>query len=195
MVIKLSTPWEPLHIPPPGPSPIWAKVVAILVVLISISAAANAIYFEVVGFQQITASDDNFSQEHEEMIEELKQSNVKSISIYLGLAVFFSGLITAAFVWSRHEKMLFVGITWSVLKLASDVWIALISGPIIAKYMNSIPGGGDYSWIAKSSAISSSLCGFTMIGILVVLSFMYKVEDQSLGSGFHLNVDEPSTES
>ena len=91
--------------------------------------------------------------------------------------------------------MLFVGITWSVLKLASDVWIALISGPIIAKYMNSIPGGGDYSWIAKSSAISSSLCGFTMIGILVVLSFMYKVEDQSLGSGFHLNVDEPSTES
>jgi hypothetical protein len=91
--------------------------------------------------------------------------------------------------WTQHEKMMQIGIAFGVTKIVGDVWTSYISSDIVASYMNSVPGGGDYSWIAKTSVFSSSMCGIFFIALTIVLANMYHSKNQIPVSGFHTNVN------
>ena len=55
--------------------------------------------------------------------------------------------------------------------------------------MESVPGGADYSWLARTSVFSSGCCGIFFIAIAVVVSNMYHATRDIPESGFHLNVN------
>ena len=99
------------------------------------------------------------------------------------------GIPAIAMFWTQNEKMLHFGIAFGTVKVVGDVLTAYISSGIVAKYMESVPGGGDYSWIAKTSVFSSACCGLLFIGLAVVLSNMYHSSKQIPDSGFHLKVN------
>ena len=123
------------------------------------------------------------------MMNDLEDSNVTEVTqIFAGLAVII-GVPAIAMFWTQHEKMMPIGVAFGVTKVIGDVWTSYISSDIVAGYMNSVPGGGDYSWIAKTSVFTSSMCGIFFIALTIVLANMYHSKNQIPESGFHLNVN------
>jgi hypothetical protein len=199
-------------------SPWWARGFAIILGVIVLLSVANLFYLEVFGINGINhysfgnepdnpgeypvnGTDDeqrkyNYSiQEWEDyqsyltMMNELEDSQVTEVTqIFAGLAVII-GVPAVVMFWIQHEKMMQIGIAFGVTKIVGDVWTSYISSDIVASYMNSVPGGGDYSWIAKTSVFTSSMCGIFFIGLAVVLANMYQSKNQIPESGFHLNVN------
>jgi hypothetical protein len=129
------------------------------------------------------------------MMNELEDSQVTEVTqIFAGLAVII-GVPAVVMFWTQHEKMMQIGIAFGVTKIVGDVWTSYISSDIVASYMNSVPGGGDYSWIAKTSVFSSSMCGIFFIALTIVLANMYHSKNQIPVSGFHTNVNvSPNSE-
>ncbi|MBA88146.1 MAG: hypothetical protein CMB16_02615 [Euryarchaeota archaeon] len=199
-------------------SPWWARIMAILFGLIVLGSAVNIFYMEYFGvaginhysfgnepeepgdYQQNASSEEQAEynrslQEWDEflsyqsMIDEFEEANVKEISqIFAALSIII-GIPTIAFFWVQDKKMLHFGIAFGVVKLIGDVLNAYISSDIIAQYMESVPGGADYSWLAKTSVFSSGCCGIFFIAIAVVVSNMYHATRDIPESGFHLNVN------
>ena len=126
---------------------------------------------------------------YQSMVQDLEESNVKEISQAFAALTIMIGIPAIAVFWTQNEKMLHFGIAFGTVKVVGDVLTAYISSEIVAKYMESMPGGGDYSWIAKSSVFSSACCGLLFIGLAVVLSNMYHSSKQIPDSGFHLKVN------
>ena len=199
-------------------SPWWARGFAIILGVIVLLSVANLFYLEVFGINGINhysfgnepdnpgeypvnGTDDeqrkyNYSiQEWEDyqsyltMMNELEDSQVTEVTqIFAGLAVII-GVPAVVMFWIQHEKMMQIGIAFGVTKIVGDVWTSYISSDIVASYMNSVPGGGDYSWIAKTSVFSSSMCGIFFIALTIVLANMYHSKNQIPVSGFHINVN------
>jgi hypothetical protein len=199
-------------------SPWWARGFAIILGVIVLLSVANLFYLEVFGINGINhysfgnepdnpgeypvnGTDDeqrkyNYSiQEWEDyqsyltMMNELEDSQVTEVTqIFAGLAVII-GVPAVVMFWIQHEKMMQIGIAFGVTKIVGDVWTSYISSDIVASYMNSVPGGGDYSWIAKTSVFSSSMCGIFFIALTIVLANMYHSKNQIPVSGFHNNVN------
>ena len=199
-------------------SPWWARGFAIILGVIVLLSVANLFYLEVFGINGINhysfgnepdnpgeypvnGTDDeqrkyNYSiQEWEDyqsyltMMNELEDSQVTEVTqIFAGLAVII-GVPAVVMFWTQHEKMMQIGIAFGVTKIVGDVWTSYISSDIVASYMNSVPGGGDYSWIAKTSVFSSSMCGIFFIALTIVLANMYHSKNQIPVSGFHNNVN------
>lgn len=199
-------------------SPWWARGFAIILGVIVLLSVANLFYLEVFGINGInhysfgnepdypgeypvngTADEQreyNFSiqewddyQSYLAMMNDLEDSNVTEVTqIFAGLAVII-GVPAIAMFWTQHEKMMPVGVAFGVTKVIGDVWTSYISSDIVAGYMNSVPGGGDYSWIAKTSVFTSSMCGIFFIALTIVLANMYHSKNQIPESGFHLNVN------
>ena len=199
-------------------SPWWARGFAIILGVIVLLSIANLFYLEVFGINGINhysfgnepdnpgeypvnGTDDeqrkyNYSiQEWEDyqsyltMMNELEDSQVTEVTqIFAGLAVII-GVPAVVMFWTQHEKMMQIGIAFGVTKVVGDVWTSYITSDIVASYMDSVPGGGDYSWIAKTSVFTSSMCGIFFIGLAVVLANMYQSKNQIPESGFHLNVN------
>jgi hypothetical protein len=205
-------------------SPWWARGFAIILGVIVLLSVANLFYLEVFGINGINhysfgnepdnpgeypvnGTDDeqrkyNYSiQEWEDyqsyltMMNELEDSQVTEVTqIFAGLAVII-GVPAVVMFWIQHEKMMQIGIAFGVTKIVGDVWTSYISSDIVASYMNSVPGGGDYSWIAKTSVFSSSMCGIFFIALTIVLANMYHSKNQIPVSGFHTNVNvSPNSE-
>jgi len=199
-------------------SPWWARIIAIVFGFIVLGSVVNVFYLEYFGIAGINhysfgnepedpgdyplngTEDDqrnyNWSlQEWEEylsyqsMVQDLEESNVKEISQAFAALTIMIGIPAIAVFWTQNEKMLHFGIAFGTVKVVGDVLTAYISSEIVAKYMESMPGGGDYSWIAKSSVFSSACCGLLFIGLAVVLSNMYHSSKQIPDSGFHLKVN------
>ena len=199
-------------------SPWWARIIAIVFGFIVLGSIANVFYLEYFGIAGINhysfgnepenpgdyplnGTEDeqrnyNWSlQEWDEylsyqtMVEELEDSNVKELTqIFAALSILI-GIPAIAMFWTQNEKMLHIGIAFGTVKVVGDVLTAYISSGIVAKYMESMPGGSDYSWIAKSSVFSSAICGIFFIGIAIVLSNMYHSSKEIPESGFHLKVN------
>ena len=199
-------------------SPWWARIIAIVFGFIVLGSIANVFYLEYFGIAGINhysfgnepdnpgeypqnasseeQADYNWSlQEWEEylsyqsMVQDLEESNVKEISQAFAALTIMIGIPAIAIFWTQNEKMLHFGIAFGTVKVVGDVLTAYISSGIVAKYMESMPGGGDYSWIAKSSVFSSACCGLLFIGLAVVLSNMYHSSKEIPDSGFHLKVN------
>lgn len=196
----------------------WARGFAIILGVIVLLSVANLFYLEVFGINginhysfgnepdnpgeyPINGTDDeqrqyNYSiqewddyQSYLAMMNDLEDSNVTEVTqIFAGLAVII-GVPAIAMFWTQHEKMMPVGVAFGVTKVIGDVWTSYISSDIVAGYMNSVPGGGDYSWIAKTSVFTSSMCGIFFIALTIVLANMYHSKNQIPESGFHLNVN------
>ena len=126
---------------------------------------------------------------YQSMVQDLEESNVKEISQAFAALSIMIGIPAIAMFWTQNEKMLHFGIAFGTVKVVGDVLTAYISSGIVAKYMESVPGGGDYSWIAKTSVFSSACCGLLFIGLAVVLSNMYHSSKEIPDSGFHLKVN------
>ena len=203
-------------------SPWWARGFAIFLGTIVLLSVANLFYLEVFGINGInhysfgnepddpgeypvngTADEQreyNFSiqewddyQSYLAMMNDLEDSHVTEVTqIFAGLAVII-GVPAIAMFWTQHEKMMPVGVAFGVTKVIGDVWTSYISSDIVAGYMNSVPGGGDYSWIAKTSVFTSSFCGIFFIALTIVLANMYQSKNQIPESGFHLNVNLTET--
>jgi len=199
-------------------SPWWARGFAIILGVIVLLSVANLFYLEVFGINginhysfgnepdnpgeyPINGTDDeqrqyNYSiqewddyQSYLAMMNDLEDSNVTEVTqIFAGLAVII-GVPAIAMFWTQHEKMMPIGVAFGVTKVIGDVWTSYISSDIVAGYMNSVPGGGDYSWIAKTSVFTSSMCGIFFIALTIVLANMYHSKNQIPESGFHLNVN------
>ena len=90
--------------------------------------------------------------------------------------------------------MLQFGSAFGAVSIIGEVWKAYLSSEIVAEFMASIPGGGDYSWIAKTSVVTSSMCGIFYIALAIVLHNMYHNLNDVPESGFHLKVDTPPVE-
>ena len=123
------------------------------------------------------------------MMQDLEDSNVKEITQVFAALSIIIGIPAIAMFWTQNEKMLHFGIAFGTVKVVGDVLTAYISSEIVAKYMESVPGGGDWSWIAKTSVFSSACCGLLFIGLAVVLSNMYHSSKEIPDSGFHLKVN------
>ena len=199
-------------------SPWWARGFAIILGVIVLLSIANLFYLEVFGINGINhysfgnepdnpgeypvnGTDEeqrqyNYSiqewddyQSYLTMMNELEDSQVTEVTqIFAGLAVII-GVPAVVMFWTQHEKMMQIGIAFGVTKIVGDVWTSYISSDIEASYMNSVPGGGDYSWIAKTSVFSSSMCGIFFIALTIVLANMYHSKNQIPVSGFHTNVN------
>ena len=199
-------------------SPWWARIIAIVFGFIVLGSIANVFYLEYFGIAGINhysfgnEPDDpgdyplngtedeqrnyNWSlQEWEEylsyqsMVQDLEESNVKEISQAFAALTIMIGIPAIAIFWTQNEKMLHFGIAFGTVKVVGDVLTAYISSGIVAKYMESMPGGSDYSWIARTSVFSSACCGLLFIGLAVVLSNMYHSSKEIPDSGFHLKVN------
>ena len=199
-------------------SPWWARGFAIIIGSIVLLSIANIFYLEIFGISGINhysfgndpdepgeyplnGTEDeqrkyNYSiQEWDEyqsylaMMNDLEDSHVTEVTqIFAGLAIIF-GIPTIIMFWTQHEKMMHMGIAFGVTKVIGDVWTSYISSEIVANYMDSVPGGGDYSWIAKTSVFTSSMCGIIFIALAIVLANMYHSKNQIPESGFHLKVN------
>ena len=199
-------------------SPWWARIIAIVFGFIVLGSIANVFYLEYFGIAginhysfdnepenpgdyPINGTEDeqrnyNWSlqewdeyQSYQSMVEDLEESNVKEITQAFAALSIMIGIPAIAMFWTQNEKMLHFGIAFGTVKVVGDVLTAYISSGIVAKYMESMPGGGDYSWIAKTSVFSSACCGLLFIGLAVVLSNMYHSSKQIPDSGFHLKVN------
>ena len=199
-------------------SPWWARIIAIVFGFIVLGSIANVFYLEYFGIAGINhysfgnepedpgdyplnGTEDeqrnyNWSlQEWEEylsyqsMVQDLEESNVKEIAQAFAALTIMIGIPAIAIFWTQNEKMLHFGIAFGTVKVVGDVLTAYISSGIVAKYMESMPGGSDYSWIARTSVFSSACCGLLFIGLAVVLSNMYHSSKEIPDSGFHLKVN------
>jgi len=199
-------------------SPWWARGFAIIIGSIVLLSIANIFYLEIFGISGINhysfgndpdepgeyplnGTEDeqrkyNYSiQEWDEyqsylaMMNDLEDSHVTEVTqIFAGLSIIF-GVPAIVMFWTQHEKMMQMGILFGVTKVIGDVWTSYISSEIVANYMDSVPGGGDYSWIAKTSVFTSSMCGIIFIALAIVLANMYHSKNQIPESGFHLKVN------
>tara|TARA_B100000767_G_scaffold271017_1_gene295807 strand:- start:1836 stop:2483 length:648 start_codon:yes stop_codon:yes gene_type:complete len=203
-------------------SPWWARVFAIIIGFIILLSIANIFYLEVFGINGInhysfgnepenpgeypvngTDEDQrnyNYSiQEWDEyqsyltMMNDLEDSHVTEITQIFAFLTVIIGLPAIAMFWTQNEKMLHFGIAFGTVKVVGDVLSAYISSGIVAKFMESIPGGSDYSWIAKTSVFTSSMCGIIFLALAIVLTNMYHSSKQIPDSGFHLKVNLVST--
>ena len=199
-------------------SPWWARIIAIVFGFIVLGSVVNVFYLEYFGVAGINhysfgnepdnpgeypqnasseeQADYNWSlQEWEEylsyqsMVQDLEESNVKEIAQAFAALTIMIGIPAIAIFWTQNEKMLHFGIAFGTVKVVGDVLTAYISSGIVAKYMESMPGGSDYSWIARTSVFSSACCGLLFIGLAVVLSNMYHSSKEIPDSGFHLKVN------
>ena len=102
------------------------------------------------------------------------------------------GIPAIAMFWTQNEKMLQFGIAYGAIVTIGEVWKAYISSDIIAGFMESVPGGADYSWMAKISVFTSGICGIIFIALAIVLHNMYHNLNEMPESGFYLKVDNPA---
>ena len=120
-----------------------------------------------------------------EMMQEYESSGIYTVSLITGIILFFLGIPAAILAWMNHEMMLKVCGAWAVAKLISDVVISILSANITASYLDSVPGGSDYSWLAYTSTASSIFCGSTLLAIVIAISWMYKPSLEIPESAFH----------
>ena len=199
-------------------SPWWARSFAIIIGVIVFLSIANIFYLEVFGISGInhysfgnepenpgeypvngTNEDQrnhNFSvQEWDEyqsylaMMNDLEDSHVTEITQIFAFLTVIIGLPAIVMFWTQHQRMLQFGIAFGAIKIIGDVWSSYISSEIVANYMDSVRGGSDYSWIAKTSVFTSSICGIIFLALAIVLTNMYHSKSQIPESGFHLNVN------
>jgi hypothetical protein len=202
-------------------SPWWARVFAIIIGFIVLLSIANIFYLEVFGINGInhysfgnepenpgeypvngTDEDQrnyNYSiQEWDEyqsylaMMNDLEESHVTEVTQIFAFLTVIIGLPAIVMFWTQHEKMLQLGIAFGAAKIIGDVWSSYISSEIVANYMDSVRGGSDYSWIAKTSVFTSSICGIFLLALAVVLTNMYHSSNEIPDSGFHLKVNSIS---
>jgi len=201
-------------------SPWWARGVAILLGFMVLGSIANVFYLEIFGLSGINhysfdnepdnpglypengteeeQGQYNFSiQEWDEylsyqkMVDDLEGSYATEISQLFAVLSVLIGVPAIAMFWTQNEKMLHFGVAFGAAKVIGDVWAAYISSDIVANYMDSIPGGGDYSWIAKTSVFTSAFCGLFFIALAIVLSNMYHFSKEIPESGFHVKIEVP----
>ena len=103
------------------------------------------------------------------------------------------GIPAIAMFWTQNEKMLHFGIAYGAVSSIGEIWKAYISSDIVASFMESVPGGADYSWIAKTSVLTSGICGIVFIALAIVLHNMYHNLNEMPESGFYLKVDNPAS--
>jgi hypothetical protein len=201
-------------------SPWWSRIIAILLGLMVLGSIGNVFYLEIFGIGGINhysfdnepenpgdyphngsendQRDYNWSlqewdeyQSYQKMVDDLEESYATEVSQIFAMLSILIGVPTIAMFWTQNEKMLHFGIAFGTVRVVGDVLTAYISSGIVAKYMESFPGGGDYSWIAKTSVFSSACCGLLFIGLAVVLSNMYHSSKGIPESGFHVNIEVP----
>ena len=204
-------------------SPWWARAFAIFLGFILLATVANFFYLEIVGINGINhytfegnpkdpgeypvngteeeqRSYNNSLREWDEyqsymgMMDGLEESYVTEISQIFAVLTILIGVPTIAMFWTQNEKMLHFGLAFGAISIIGEVWKAYISSEIVANFMESVPGGGDYSWIAKTSIFTSSMCGIFYIALAIVLHNLYHSLNEMPESGFHLKVDTPSIE-
>lgn len=201
-------------------SPWWARSIAILLGFMVLGSIASVFYLEIFGLGGINQysfdnepdnpglypengteeeqSQYNFSiqewneyQSYQKMVDDLEESYATEISQLFAVLSVLIGVPAIAMFWTQNEKMLHFGVAFGATKVIGDVWTSYISSAIIANYMDSIPGGGDYSWIAKTSVFTSAFCGLFFIALAIVLSNMYHFSNEIPESGFHLKFEVP----
>ena len=203
-------------------SPWWARIFAIFLGIMLLFTVANFFYLEIFGINGINhysfgnepkdpgeyptnGTEDeqrkhNYSlsewedyQYYMEMMDDLEDSYVTEVSQIFAVLAILVGVPAVAMFWTQNEKMLHFGIAFGAISIIGEVWKAYLSSGIVAKFMEGA-GGGDYAWIAKTSVITSSMCGIFYIALTIVLYNMYHSLHDLPESGFHLNVDTPPTE-
>jgi len=202
-------------------SPWWARVFAIFLGIMLFFTVANLFYIEIFGINGINhysfgneptnpgeypengTSDEqrmyNYSlsewedyEAYKEMMQELEDSSLTEITQVFAVLSILVGIPAIAMFWTQNEKMLHYGIAFGAISAIGEVWKAYISSDIVASFMESVPGGADYSWIAKASVFTSGICGIVFIALAVVLHNMYHNLNEMPESGFHLKVDNPA---
>jgi len=204
-------------------SPWWARAFAIFLGIMLLFTVANLFYLEIFGVNGInhysfgnepknpgeyptngteeeqrkynsSLSEWEDYRSYMDMMDELEESNVTEITQIFAVLTLLIGIPAIAMFWTQNEKMLYFGIGYGVVSMIGEVWKAYISSDIVASYMESVPGGADYSWIASASVFTSSFCGITFIALAIVLHNMYHNLNDLPQSGFHLKIDTPLTE-
>ncbi len=199
-------------------SPWWARIIAIVIGIMVLTSIASVFYLEIFGIGGIdqysfdnepenpgdypqngsSGEQENYNWSLREwenylsyqlMIEDLEESYVKEIAQITALVTVLIGIPTIAMFWTQHQKMLISGVAFGTTKIIGDMWVSSLSSEIVGKYMDSVPGGGDYSWIAKTSVMTSSLCGIFLIGLAIVLSKMYNQSAENPEGGLHLQLE------
>ena len=202
-------------------SPWWARAFAIFLGIMLFFTVANLFYIEIFGINGInhysfgnepmnpgeypvngTEEEQrkyNYSlsewedyEAYMEMMDALEESNLTEVTQIFTILSLLVGIPAIAMFWSRNENMLYFGIAYGIVAIIGEVWKAYISSDIVANFMESVPGGADFSWIAKTSIITSSFCGIFYIALAIVLHNMYHSLNDLPESGFHLKVDTPS---
>ncbi|MCH1526890.1 MAG: hypothetical protein L7S49_01620 [Candidatus Poseidoniaceae archaeon] len=203
-------------------SPWWARIFEMILGFIVLGSIANLFYLEIFGINGInhysfgnepenpgdypengteeeqrnynwSLQDWDDYQSYLTMTDELEDSSVTEVTQIFAILTVIIGVPAIVMFWTQHQKMMQIGIAFGATKIIGDVWTSYISSEIVANYMDSIPGGGDYSWIAKTSVFTSSMCGIFFIALTIVLTNLYHSKQQIPESGFHLNIEEPST--
>jgi len=204
-------------------SPWWARVFAIFLGIMLFFTVANLFYLEIFGVNGINhysfgnepndpgeyptngteeeQRDYNYSlsewedyQAYMNMMDELEDSNLTEITQVFAILTLLIGIPAIAMFWTQNEKMLYFGIGFGVVSMVGEIWKAYISSEIVASFMESVPGGADYSWMAKISVFTSGFCGIMFIGLAIVLHSMYHNLNELQQSGFHLKIDTPLQE-
>ena len=201
-------------------SPWWSRIIAILLGLMVLGSIGNVFYLEIFGIGGINhysfgnepenpgdyphdGSENeqrnyNWSlqewdeyQSYQKMVDDLEESYATEVSQIFAMLSILIGVPAIAMFWTHNEKMLYFGVAFGATKVIGDVLTSYISSEIVSNYMESIPGGGDYSWIAKASVFSSGCCGLVFIALAIVLSNMYHSSKGIPESAFHVNIDVP----
>ena len=204
-------------------SPWWARCFAIFLGFVVLGSVVNLFYLEIFGINGINhysfgneptepgaypenGTDDeqrkyNNSlrewdeyQNYVEMMDELEESNVTELSQIFAFLTVIIGVPAIMMFWTQHEKMMQIGIAFGATKILGDVWVSYISSGIVETYMESIPGGADYSWVARIGIFTSPMCGIFFIALAIVLHNMYHSLNNLPESAFHLKVHTPSNE-
>ena len=202
-------------------SPWWARAFAIFLAIMLGLTVANLFYIEIFGINGINhysfgnepknpgeypangteeeQRDYNYSlsewedyEAYKEMMQEFEDSNLTEVTQIFAILTILVGIPAIAMFWTQNEKMLHYGVAYGLVSMIGEVWKAYISSDIVASFMESIPGGADYSWIASASVFTSSFCGITFIALAIVLHNMYHNLNEMPESGFYLKVDNPA---
>ena len=202
-------------------SPWWSRAFAIFLAIMLFFTVANLFYIEIFGINGInhysfgneptnpgeypengTADeqrDYNYSlsewenyEAYTKMMQELEDSSLTEVTQIFAVLSIIVGIPAIAMFWTQNEKMLQFGIAYGTISMIGEVWKAYISSDIVSSFMESVPGGADYSWIAKISVLTSGICGIVFIALAIVLHNMYHNLNQMPESGFYLKVDNPA---
>ena len=204
---------------PDEASPWVARTVSIIIALVAFGAALNVIWVEIFGLTGYSAYSFNemkhpgeypengtseeqmeynesllnweIYDEYLQMENELNDSILNEIVLIFGIVTFFLGVAASIMIWTRHEKMIPVGLAWGAIKMVGDIWGAAISSSIVADFMEGIPGGGDWAWIAHTGTLSAGFCGTALIALVVIVGYVYKPGPEIPESGFHINNQKP----